>query len=720
MTTFNELGLKQSILDAIKDLGFETPFPIQEASIPTILAGRDVVGQAHTGTGKTGAYGIAMLNNIEPNKIINGLVIAPTRELALQITNELRKFGKYTGVKIATIYGGQSMNLQLDALDAGLDILVATPGRLIDHIKRGSIQLNDITHVVLDEADNMLDMGFVDDIQFILDLVPEKRTVSLFSATMPIPILRLSENYLKNPKQFLLDADDLSGEGIDQSYLVIKDREKEQHLLNFIKDNTGQTIVFCSTKYRTRDVLHMVRHANYSAVGIEGDMSQHKREQSMTKFRQGNADILVATDVAARGIDVPMVALVVNYDVPNQEMIYFHRIGRTARAGAEGKAITLVSYSSIGDFNIIKKQIKATLRDLNEEMGIKIDLVDPLKRDLSRRSFGRGGSGRSRDGSYRGGRSGGRDYRNGGSRSGGFGRGRSSRRDSKPGESSSGGYRGGSSSGGYRGGSSSGGYRGGSSSGGYRGGSSSGGYRGGSSSGGYRGGSSSGGYRGGSSSGGYRGGSSSGGYRGGSSSGGYRGGSSSGGYRGGSSSGGYRGGSSSGGYRGGSSSGGYRGGSSSGGYRGESSSGGYRGGSSSGGYRGESSSGGYRGESSSGGYRGESSSGGYRGESSSGGYRGGSSSGGYRGGSSSGGYRGGSSSGGYRGGSSSGGYRGGSSSGGYRGGSSSGGYRGGSRFDKSSGNRDHDQSDNKSNYKSYSSKSDGSKKSSFKRSSESK
>ncbi|MFQ5496459.1 MAG: DEAD/DEAH box helicase [Nitrosopumilus sp.] len=403
MTKFQELGLKEDILKGINDLGFDDAFPIQEAVIPVLLSGRDVVGQAHTGSGKTAAFALSMLQEIQPKNGIQGLIMAPTRELAMQITDEVKKFGKHTGIKVATVYGGQGMGLQLDALHRGVEIVVATPGRLIDHLKRGSIELRDITHIVLDEADTMLDMGFIDDIQFILDLAPEDRVMSLFSATMPTEILRLSEEYLNNPKQFLLDADDLSGEGIDQSYLVIKDRDKFKYLIDFVKPTKGQCIVFCSTKYRTRDVAKFLHQEKYNAVAIEGDMSQHRREQSMGKFRSGKADILVATDVASRGIDVPRVELVVNYDVPNQEMAYFHRIGRTARAGAKGKAITFVSYSSVGDWNLIKRQIKVPLRDLNEEMGIQISIPDPLKRQTPSRRYG----GQSRSNYSRGGRSGG-------------------------------------------------------------------------------------------------------------------------------------------------------------------------------------------------------------------------------------------------------------------------------------------------------------------------
>jgi len=414
MTKFEELGLNKDILKGIKDLGYEEPFPIQEAVIPVLLTGRDVVGQAHTGSGKTAAFALAMLQKIQPKRGIQGLIMAPTRELAMQITGEIKKFGKYTKIRVVTVYGGQGMGIQLDALDRGVEIVVATPGRLIDHLKRGSIELRDITHIVLDEADTMLDMGFIDDIQFILDLAPEDRVMSLYSATMPTEILRLSEEYLNNAKQFLLDADELSVEGIDQSYLVIKDRDKFKYLIDFIKPIKGQVIVFCSTKYRTRDVAKFLHQEKFNAVAIEGDMSQHRREQTMGKFRGGKADILVATDVASRGIDVPRVELVINYDVPNQELLYFHRIGRTARAGAKGKAITFVSYSSVGDWNLIKRQIKVPLEDLNQKMGIQISIPDPLKRQIPSRRYG----GQSRSNYSRGGRSGGygRSSRGGDSR----------------------------------------------------------------------------------------------------------------------------------------------------------------------------------------------------------------------------------------------------------------------------------------------------------------
>ena len=383
MTEFEKLGLEKKLLDVLNDAGFTIPFPIQKRAIPVLLAGNDVIGQAHTGTGKTAAYALPMLQLVTSKQGIQGIIMAPTRELALQITAEINRFAKNTGIKTATIYGGQGMGKQLDALRKKPEIIVATPGRLIDHLKRGTIKLNNVKHVVLDEADVMLDMGFVEDIEFILDLTPEERNTSLWSATMPPEIMRLAETNMESPKRILVDSDDLSGDGIDQSFLIIKDREKTKFLLDFIHGNIGQCIVFCSTKIRTRDVAKVLYKSGEKVVSIEGDMSQRKREESMNRFKKSKADILVATDVAARGIDVPKVALVINYDVPNQDMVYFHRIGRTARAGAKGRAITLVSYSSVGEWNEIKKQTKVTMTDLNEKLGIEFKIPDPLQRKNS-------------------------------------------------------------------------------------------------------------------------------------------------------------------------------------------------------------------------------------------------------------------------------------------------------------------------------------------------
>ena len=258
MTNFEKLGLEKKILDVLHDAGFTTPFPIQERAIPVLLEGNDVIGQAHTGTGKTAAYALPMIQLVVKNQGIQGIIMSPTRELALQITSEIKRFAKNTGITTATVYGGQSMGIQLDALRKKPEIIVATPGRLIDHLKKGTIKLNNVRHVVLDEADVMLDMGFIEDIEFILDLTPEKRTISLWSATMPPEIMRLAESNMESPKRILVDSDDLSGDGIDQSFLIIKDREKPKFLLDFIHGNIGQCIVFCSTKVRTRDVARLL------------------------------------------------------------------------------------------------------------------------------------------------------------------------------------------------------------------------------------------------------------------------------------------------------------------------------------------------------------------------------------------------------------------------------------------------------------------------------
>ena len=394
MAKFEELGIKNPILKALNEISFHDAFPIQAGAIPVLLSGQDVMGQAHTGTGKTAAFSLPIIQNTVPRKGIQALILAPTRELAVQISGEIQKFARYSNIRNVTIYGGQSINVQFNELEKGVEIVVATPGRLIDHIKRGSIRLENVKHVVLDEADTMLDMGFIEDIRFILDLIPEHRVTSLFSATMPPEILMLAEKYMRNPQRILIDADDLSGEGIEQAFLVIRDREKTDYLFKFIKENkAGQAIVFCSTKERTRRVAHELEKARFNVVSIQGDMSQFRRDKAMYLFKKGKADILVATDVAARGIDVPEVALVINYDVPNQDLVYFHRIGRTARAGGKGRAITLVSYSSIGEFKAISSQTKVQMKDLNKELGIEVKIPDALKREVgSRRSYGRSGN----------------------------------------------------------------------------------------------------------------------------------------------------------------------------------------------------------------------------------------------------------------------------------------------------------------------------------------
>src|ERR687884_1167963 len=352
--TFEELGLSAQLTKALAENGFKAPFPIQETAIPLILQGKDVVGQAHTGTGKTAAFGLPILQHIKPGGPVQVLILAPTRELAVQVTDEITRFAKYTGIRAATIYGGQSINLQLDKLRKGVQIIVATPGRLIDHVKQGSIQLDSVKYVVLDEADRMLDMGFIDDIKFILFYINEDRQTCLFSATMPPEILKLAQEYMKEIEEIRLNKEEIGLDTIEQSYLVVHEREKFKHLCNFIKnrDNT-QTIIFAATKHRTQRLAEELRREGFKAITIHGDLSQRQRDNAMYRFKRGSEDILVATDIAARGIDVPAVGHVINYDVPEDPLIYFHRIGRTARAGGSGKAISLVSHDRIDDFSRI-------------------------------------------------------------------------------------------------------------------------------------------------------------------------------------------------------------------------------------------------------------------------------------------------------------------------------------------------------------------------------
>ena len=372
-TTFQQLGLGSEILRALNENGFEAPFPIQEAAIPFILKGMDVIGQAHTGTGKTAAFSLPLLTKIKYDGPVQALILVPTRELAVQVTSEINRLAKYTGIRTVSVYGGQSINIQNDQLERGAQMIVATPGRLIDHIKHGSIQLDSVKYVVLDEADRMLDMGFIDDMKFILFYVNEDRQTCLFSATMPQEILRLAQEYMKDVEEIRLNKEELGLDTIDQSYLIVHEREKFKHLCYFIKSREKkQTIVFAATKQRTQRLASELRQEGFKAITIHGDLSQRQRDNAMYRFKRGSEDILVATDIAARGIDVPAVGHVINYDIPEDPLIYFHRIGRTARAGGTGKAISLVSHDRMEDFARILKQTEQPIRKLNEEMGVEV------------------------------------------------------------------------------------------------------------------------------------------------------------------------------------------------------------------------------------------------------------------------------------------------------------------------------------------------------------
>ena len=405
MVSFEELGLNMSIVKAVKEIGMENTFPIQEHCIPLILKGKDVIGQAHTGTGKTAAFSLPLISSLKSRGPIQALVLVPTRELAMQVTTEIRKFSKYMGIRSLAVYGGQSIHIQKEQLRRGVQIIVATPGRLIDHLKQGTIQLEDVKFVVLDEADRMLDMGFVDDIKFILFYVNERRQTCLFSATMPIEILRLSREYMKEPEQIRLNEEEISLETIDQSYLIVEEREKFKHLCNFIRNREKgqQTIVFVATKQRTQRIADDLNKEGFKVITIHGDLSQRQRDYSMNRFKNGSEDILVATDIAARGIDVPTVGNIINYDIPEDPLIYFHRIGRTARAGASGKAISLVSSSRYEDFARILKRTELTVKRLNDEIGIEVPTLSVNRNRVNRqRSFNYNSQSRRRFGYSRG------------------------------------------------------------------------------------------------------------------------------------------------------------------------------------------------------------------------------------------------------------------------------------------------------------------------------
>jgi ATP-dependent RNA helicase DeaD len=384
--TFQELGIDVDTTRALKENGYQDPFPIQQEAIPLMLKGIDVVGQAHTGTGKTAAFALPILTKIKRRGPIQALILVPTRELAVQVTVEINKFAKYTGIRTVSIYGGQSIDIQYDQLRKGVQILVATPGRLIDHIKQGSIDLENVKFVVLDEADRMLDMGFIDDIKFILFYVNEERQTCLFSATMPPEILRLAQEYMKDSEEVRLNEEELSLDTIDQSYLIVYEKEKFKHLCEFIRmRDKKQTIVFAATKQRTHRLASELKQEGFRAITIHGDLTQKQRDNAMYRFKKGDEDILVATDIAARGIDVPAVGHVINYDIPEDPLIYFHRIGRTARAGGTGQAISLVSQDRIDDFGRILRQTKHPIRKLNDEMGIEMPVT--RRRQQYPRSF---------------------------------------------------------------------------------------------------------------------------------------------------------------------------------------------------------------------------------------------------------------------------------------------------------------------------------------------
>ncbi len=356
MSNFEKLGLSPEILDAVRALGFENQFPIQEAVIPLLRQGNDVIGQAHTGTGKTAAFGIPLLEIVdERNLNIQALVLVPTRELAVQVAGDINAYGRFTRKHALAIYGGQSISLQLRALKDCPQIVVGTPGRVIDHLERGSLHLEKVHFVVLDEADRMLDMGFINDVEHILTRTERKRQIAFFSATMSKDVLKLARRHMKNPREVLIEPDDLNVKQISQYYCQVDHDRKLDALLRILQDKKVQrVIVFCRTKRSTFRLNQSLHRRNQDAIALNGDLNQHQRDRAMNAFRRGQSRILVATDLAGRGLDVDGVTHIINYDVPQDPYTYFHRIGRTGRAGKAGTAVTIVSAEQNVDFRTIQ------------------------------------------------------------------------------------------------------------------------------------------------------------------------------------------------------------------------------------------------------------------------------------------------------------------------------------------------------------------------------
>ncbi|MBN9656182.1 DEAD/DEAH box helicase [Halobacillus litoralis] len=365
MTTFQSLGLSKPILKSLDVMGFEETTPIQEQTIPLGLEGKDVIGQAQTGTGKTAAFGIPMLEKINKQvKAVQGLVIAPTRELAIQVAEELNRLGKGKGIRVLPIYGGSNMERQIRALKNN-HIVVATPGRLLDHIRRKTIKLEDVHTAVLDEADEMLNMGFIEDIRDILKALPEERQTLLFSATMPKEIRDIATTLMNNPEEVKVKAKEMTVENIEQFFVEIPEKHKFDTLTRLLDiHDPALAIVFGRTKRRVDEVADGLQARGFSAEGIHGDLTQGKRMSTLNKFKRGRIEILVATDVAARGLDISDVSHVYNFDIPQDPESYVHRIGRTGRAGRKGKSISFVTPREKDQLHLIEKLTKKKVERL--------------------------------------------------------------------------------------------------------------------------------------------------------------------------------------------------------------------------------------------------------------------------------------------------------------------------------------------------------------------
>ncbi|MCY0889147.1 MAG: DEAD/DEAH box helicase [Alicyclobacillaceae bacterium] len=367
MSSFEEFHFGRKVQQAIDEMGYEEPSPIQAAAMPLILTGVDVIGQAQTGTGKTAAFGLPVVETATTDPFVQALILTPTRELAIQVAGEFRKIAKYKRVRALPIYGGQSIGHQIRTLQQGVQIVIGTPGRILDHIRRGTLKLNQVRTVVLDEADEMLDMGFIEDIETILQETPATRQTLLFSATFPSEVRRLSGRYMKNPEHVTVNRGEVTVPRIDQVYYKILERNKLESLCRIIdSEEVSLGIIFCRTKRGVDELVEALIARGYLVDGLHGDLSQAQRDRVMKRFRTNEIELLVATDVAARGIDVDNVTHVINYDIPQDPESYVHRIGRTGRAGKQGLAITLVNPREFKLLKQIERETKSTmiLRDV--------------------------------------------------------------------------------------------------------------------------------------------------------------------------------------------------------------------------------------------------------------------------------------------------------------------------------------------------------------------
>ncbi|WP_041162875.1 DEAD/DEAH family ATP-dependent RNA helicase [Enterobacter ludwigii] len=363
-TTFADLGLKAPILEALTDLGYEKPSPIQAECIPHLLSGRDVLGMAQTGSGKTAAFSLPLLHNIDPElRAPQILVLAPTRELAVQVAEAMTDFSKHMrGVNVVALYGGQRYDVQLRALRQGPQIVVGTPGRLLDHLKRGTLDLSKLSGLVLDEADEMLRMGFIEDVETIMAQIPEGHQTALFSATMPEAIRRITRRFMKEPQEVRIQSSVTTRPDISQSYWSVYGMRKNEALVRFLEaEDFDAAIIFVRTKNATLEVAEALERSGYNSAALNGDMNQALREQTLERLKDGRLDILIATDVAARGLDVERISLVVNYDIPMDSESYVHRIGRTGRAGRAGRALLFVENRERRLLRNIERTMKLTI-----------------------------------------------------------------------------------------------------------------------------------------------------------------------------------------------------------------------------------------------------------------------------------------------------------------------------------------------------------------------